>query len=274
MHMEKWDFRLLLSESQTGPWNMAIDEGIMNHIGAGDSPPTIRLYRWHPACLSLGLAQPVSDVNGLNLKKLGWDLVRRPTGGRAILHTDELTYAVIASAKHPLMAGSLLESYQRISQALLYAMHLLGVPAVATPEEQVQTRQQPKPICFEVPSNYEITCNGKKLIGSAQSRRNDAILQHGAIPISGDISRIVLALSATSQENEDNLRNKVLQRATTIKSILNRVISWEACSQAVISGFNSIGINFIPGELSELETLSIKQLHAEKYANSEWTNRI
>ena len=84
--------------------------------------PTLRLYAWEPACLSLGHAQPFADVDMARLKAHGWDVVRRVTGGRAILHTDELTYSVTGSAEEPVLAGGVLESYNRLAQALLFAI--------------------------------------------------------------------------------------------------------------------------------------------------------
>src|SRR3990172_11886293 len=105
-------WRLLITPPARGAWNMALDESILEHVqaGRGASLPTLRLYAWDPACLSLGHAQPFADVDTTRLKERGWEVVRRLTGGRAILHTDELTYSVIGSAKEPILAGSVLES--------------------------------------------------------------------------------------------------------------------------------------------------------------------
>jgi lipoate-protein ligase A len=108
---------------------MAADEAILETAARGQSNPALRLYAWSPPCLSLGYAQPISDVDLDQLSSLGWDLVRRPTGGRAILHTDELTYSVIAPLSEPRVSGSVLDSYQTLSQALLRALWQLGVPA-------------------------------------------------------------------------------------------------------------------------------------------------
>ena len=118
--MDSW--RLLLTPPARGAWNMAVDEAILENIGRGASLPTLRLYAWTPACLSLGHAQPFSDVDAVRLKQRGWDVVRRATGGRAILHTDELTYSVIAPLKEPRVEGGVLESYNRLAQALLTAV--------------------------------------------------------------------------------------------------------------------------------------------------------
>src|SRR5260221_10544445 len=107
---ERW--RLIVDSPCDGPTNMAIDEAILEAVGKGDAPPTLRLFAWEPACLSLGYAQPVADIARDRLAGNGWDLVRRMTGGRAILHTDELTYSVTLPQDHPLVAGTILDSYR------------------------------------------------------------------------------------------------------------------------------------------------------------------
>src|ERR1041384_4412874 len=131
-------WRLLITHTARGAWNMAVDQAILEHIGRGESLPTLRLYAWEPACLSLGHAQPFTDVDTARLQARGWELVRRPTGGRAILHTDELTYSVTGSAEEPLLAGSVLESYNRLAQALLFAVKSLGLP--------VEMKEQVSPV--------------------------------------------------------------------------------------------------------------------------------
>src|SRR5690349_12894602 len=97
--MSTW--RLLHTPASSGAWNMAVDEAILEHTGRGESHPTLRLYAWEPACLSLGHAQSFSDVDVPRLKAHGWEVVRRLTGGRAILHTEELTYSVTGGPDEP-----------------------------------------------------------------------------------------------------------------------------------------------------------------------------
>ncbi len=176
---------------------MAVDEAILDGVRSGVSPATLRLYAWEPPCFSLGYAQSAADVDQAVLERAGWHLVRRPTGGRAILHTDELTYSVIGPPEDPRLAGSVLESYRCLSKALLHALHLLGIPAEAHEKniEKPSGSPEANPVCFEVPSNYEITVGGKKLVGSAQARRRNGVLQHGSLPLVGDLTRIVQALA-------------------------------------------------------------------------------
>src|SRR5512134_3495582 len=163
--MKPW--RLIMTPAASGAWNMAVDEAILERAqaGRGESRPTLRLYAWEPACLSLGQAQPIADVDRARLQVRGWDVVRRVTGGRAILHTDELTYSVTGRANEPMLAGGVLESYSRLAQALLLAVKNLGLP-VEMKAGKANDHPIPNPVCFEVPSTYEITVSGKKLIGS------------------------------------------------------------------------------------------------------------
>ena len=119
--MENTIWRVMLTPPAPGPWNMALDEAILEGVGKKEVLPTLRLYAWQPACLSLGYAQSAKDVDQDQLHTCGWDLVRRPTGGRAILHTDELTYSVIAPLHEPRVYGNILESYRHLSMALLSA---------------------------------------------------------------------------------------------------------------------------------------------------------
>ncbi|MGE5221791.1 MAG: biotin/lipoate A/B protein ligase family protein, partial [Omnitrophica WOR_2 bacterium] len=121
-HYPRGAWRLIQTPPSRGAWNMAVDETLLEAIGRDSRQPVLRLYAWEPACLSLGYAQPGADADRESLRKNHWDLVRRPTGGKAILHTDELTYSVIGPATDPRLSGSILESYQRLAEALLAAL--------------------------------------------------------------------------------------------------------------------------------------------------------
>ncbi|WP_322508491.1 lipoate--protein ligase family protein, partial [Anaerolinea sp.] len=231
-------WRLLISPPARGTWNMAVDETLMEFCSQGQSLPVLRLYAWDPPCLSLGQAQPVQDVDFSALAQNGWDLVRRPTGGRAILHTDELTYAVIAPSTHEIMSGGLMESYMRISRFLLRALEHLAVPAVSQKEYAMPADANPKgPVCFEVPSNYEITVRGKKLIGSAQFRRKDSVLQHGSLPLFGDLTRITQALNHSSEAQRRESAHRLSARATTLEQVLGRQVTWQEAADAFIQAF-------------------------------------
>jgi lipoate-protein ligase A len=253
---------------------MAVDEAILEHIGRGEVPPTLRLYTWEPPCLSLGLAQPYADVDLPRLQQRGWEVVRRPTGGRAILHTDELTYSVIAAGSESAVTGTLLESYNRLAAALLRAVNAMGLKA-----DMKNTRRSSadasNPVCFEAPSAYEITVDGKKLIGSAQARRREGVLQHGSLPLAGDLSRITEALVFSSDRLRHAAAERLLQHAATVESILGRAVSWSAAAEAFIAAFESeLGIHLASSPVQESEARRADELVRDKYSHSSWTERV
>jgi len=269
--MTEW--RLLITPPARGAWNMAVDEAILEHIGRGESTPTLRLYAWTPACLSLGHAQPFADVDMQRLNDHGWEVVRRATGGRAILHTDELTYSVIAPSNEPRVEGSVLESYNRLAQALLLAVQTLELP-VEMKEGKPAEAFPLNPVCFEVPSTYEITVDGKKLIGSAQARKKEGVLQHGSLPLTGDLTRICQALVFENESAREIASQRLLERATTVESALGRTVTWDEAAQAFIHAFETqLGLNLVNGELSESESKRAEELVKEKYNHPSWTER-
>ena len=269
--MNPW--RLIITPPARGTWNMAVDEAILGSIGRGESPPTLRLYAWEPPCLSLGYSQPFADVDSARLQARSWEVVRRPTGGRAILHTDELTYSIAGSAEEPILAGGVLESYNRIAQALSLAVKDLELP-VEMKEGKPAEQGVSNPVCFEVPSTYEITVSGKKLIGSAQARKKEGVLQHGSIPLTGDLARICQALVFEDEEARENAAQRLLRSATTVESALGRAVAWETAAEAFIHAFESqLGLCFERGKLSDFELKRAEELVGEKYDHPSWTQR-
>lgn len=254
---------------------MAVDEALLDSIRQEQSLPCLRLYSWEPPCLTIGYAQPRSDIDQIKLKEFGWDWVRRPTGGRAILHTDELTYSVVVSSSEPRVAGGVLESYQRLSKALLAALCSLGLPAEAHPIPQAGSNQSNEPVCFEVPSNYEIVVGGKKLIGSAQARRKDVVLQHGTLPLWGDLARITDVLVYPDDQSRKNAAVRLLTHATTVESVLGTRISWDSAAKAFTEGFQiELDLELVQDDLSDREIKRTEQLMQEKYSHPAWLEHI
>ena len=276
MNFPKTKWRLVQSAAASGAWNMAVDEAILEAVHRGSAKPTLRLYAWSPPCLSLGYAQPSSDVDFEYLNASGWQIVRRPTGGRAILHTDELTYSIICPHSEPRAAGSVLQSYQRLSAALLGALQLLGIPAQALEKNsRKQNSGIQNPVCFETPSNYEITVSGKKIIGSAQARRREGILQHGSFPLFGDLTRITSALCFPDEASRTKAAARLLDHATTAEEILGHPLSWDTAAEVFILGFQqALNLELDPEELTPGELARAAELAEEKYAHSVWTRRV
>ena len=279
--MDIW--RLLITPPARGAWNMAVDESILEAMGSGKSLPTLRLYAWEPACLSLGYAQPLTDVDIPRLQARGWEMVRRPTGGRAVLHTEELTYSVITPLNEPRMAGTVLESYRRLAQALVQALNQLtgtsGIGAGGSPVQVNENSSAPNaptanPVCFEVPSTYEITIGGKKLVGSAQARRKEGVLQHGSLPLAGDLTRIIQVLTFPDEASRAHAAARLLSRATTVETALVRKVSWDEAARAYISAFKSVlALDLQPGCLTDDEKKRTEQLVRVKYEQPSWTDR-
>ncbi len=272
---ERW--RLILHPPHDGATNMAIDEAILCAVGSADVLPTLRLYAWSPACLSLGCAQHAADVDVDRLREQGWDAVRRMTGGRAILHGDELTYSVALPKTHALAAGGIVDSYRRLSAALLDALNAIGLAANTYKGGDSVTRS-PSAVCFEQPSDYEITADGKKLIGSAQARKHNSqhgvILQHGSLPLSGDLSRICDALSFCDAAEREAAKARVLARAITLETAIGRVVSWQTAAEALSAAFAArFDIHFVGSTLSAAERVHAEALRESRYAADTWTFR-
>ena len=271
--MRQW--RVIYDQTfQTGKRNMAIDGAILESVSAGEQLPTLRLYGWNPMCLSLGYGQRVREVDFEGLERHGWDVVRRPTGGRAILHGDELTYSVSLPIEHELAQGDVVESYRRISLALLNALQHLGLSPRSERQDDDKLKGPKSPVCFEVPSHYEITAGGLKLIGSAQVRRKEGILQHGSLPLCGDVARICEALAFDTPEDRQRQKEIVRERATTLEGTIKKPIAWQTAADAVARGFEErFDLNIIQDNLSFDEEQRMKELLVEQFDNPDWTHK-
>lgn len=273
-HVIRPTWRLIVHDAASGAWNMAVDEAIAQSAGSGESPSTLRFYAWAPPCLSLGRNQPLDEIDLERCAAHGVDIVRRPTGGRAILHTDELTYSVAAAPKDPVVAGAVLDAYHNLSVGLVAGLRRLGLVVQEAPGTN-RAGPYVSAACFEVPSAYEITAAGRKLMGSAQSRRVDWVLQHGSLPLTGDIARIVDYLRFGAEDEREALRVGLALRATTVRALLGREVAFREAAETMARGFaQALGIDLVPGDLGPEERTVAQGLVAEKYGNPEWTARL
>ena len=272
---EPADWRLIIEDApRSGSANMAVDHAIAEACAAGESLPTLRFYRWQPPAISLGRHQPLAEIDLEAAAAHGYDIVRRTTGGRAILHVDELTYSVAAPKSEPRVEGGVMDAYLRLSNALVTGLHLLGVPADKAGAE-TKVSKDVSAACFEVPSAYEITVGGRKLMGSAQSRRAGYVLQHGSLPLFGDITRLIPVLSLPGPQR-DLLTMQLAQRACTLNEVMGGsgadVIGFEQTADALKQGFEQVlNLQFKPGQLTPQEARRTAELLREQYANPEWT---
>jgi lipoate-protein ligase A len=266
-------WRLLNTGSADGATNMATDEAILTAVTEGRSPPTLRFFAWQPPCLSIGYNQAMEEVDITACQQAGVDVVRRPTGGRAILHTDELTYSIVAPQDEPQVAGGVVESYRRLSAGLVRGLRLLGVDVAQAGAGHGQDADV-SAACFDAPSAYEVTAGGKKLVGSAQVRRRGAVLQHGSLPLQGDITRICRYLVVPSEGRRQALRQELWARATSLELVLERLVLFAQVVEALVRGFSeALNLYLEPGELSQHELALVQRFRREKYTAEAWNFR-
>ncbi len=257
---------------------MALDEALWQHFAAqteaGAQPgPILRFYGWQPAALSLGYAQRAErEVNFKACEELGVEWVRRPTGGRAILHDfAELTYSLVGSIEDPQFSGGVLESYRKISGALVEGLRLLGVEAEMAEKDRRGHADAITSACFDAPSAYEITWQGRKIIGSAQARQHGAFLQQGTILLSVDVDKLFRVLELPARLDRAKTIAQVARRLTSIEEARRRTVSYEEAQQAFSQGFAThFGIALPQNELNSAEAALALELQAAKYDNLAW----
>ena len=246
-------WRVVLDEPLPGIENMARDAAVLERAEKSSRPfTTLRFYRWIIPTLSLGNKQDAAKTADLDFCRTnGIDIVRRPTGGGAVLHHLELTYSIVSNDKNHFPHQNILENYLLIAQALCRGLKLLDVPAEIVEHSQVNERhdnyiQNPVP-CFSSPSHYELLVKGKKIIGSAQKRLKSAFLQHGSIPNQFD-----WALQAGSMKAKvEPLREAM----TCISEHTSTVPGYRNLVEAFIQGFAEsfhVKVSLAPLDAAEL----------------------
>ena len=241
--MSTW--RLIIDGPADGAWNMAVDRAMLEALESGEAPPTLRLYRWKGPTVSIGRFQDPSDVDLGLCATRGIEVCRRPTGGRGVLHDDELTYAVVAGVADGLPPG-VGASYRALCGALVAAYRYLGVPAELTP----RPRGNPGAgACYLHATAADISLGIAKLSGSAQVWHHDACLQHGSYVRARDAA-LEAALFRLGEEGE-----RALVRGTrTLSEALGRRPSYPALRAAITRGFtDALGVSFEAGVLSTAE---------------------
>ena len=263
--------RLLVNEPTSGFLNMAIDESLLISCQRGEEPalfPTIRFYQWCTPTLSLGYAQRSSQaVDRHYCRGAGIKVVRRLTGGRAVLHHREVTYSVVACTDIPPFCRAISETYLLLSRAIMGAYTSLGIAAeLAGKGEGHRSASSPmtRSPCFYSPSRHELVYQGKKLVGSAQKRQRNSFLQHGSILLDFDPRLLLLA---TGQQPG----MKLPERVTSIKEILRRRVSPDELIEKLVASFQkTLRLKLLPGELTDRERDVAQKLCEEKYSQDAW----
>ena len=250
-------FRIIDTGVNNGFFNMALDETVMDFVRNGKTLPTVRFYQWSPLCVSLGYFQRLNEINVNNCKKLGINIVRRITGGKAVLHNNELTYSFIAP--QTFLPRSIIESYKIIATPILNALYQLGLKVSLTDKKIAIGSSS---FCFFEQSYYEININNKKIVGSAQARIKDVLLQHGSIML--DYSPEIFShIFNTKESNID--KNKIIKRVTSIRHEMQENINLSKLKSLLIENFErSLNIKTIKMKPTEDELLITESLK-EKY---------
>ena len=259
-------FRLLVTEALDGPLNMALDETLLLGRLAGAAPPTLRFFAWRPATISLGYGQPLDHrIDTAAASSLGIGLVRRPTGGSAILHEGpelELTYSVVAAAGDFVGAADLLQTYRWIGAALAAGINRIGAPVEMVPVQPSDPTAMPT-FCFARTGSYELEVGGLKVVGSAQRRQGAGFLQHGAVMLGAAPDR----LRRVFPTERDPLAGM-----TTLEAVLGRRPSFEETLTALADGFREVhGLELTPGGLAADEMERADALVRDKYGTERWT---
>jgi lipoyl(octanoyl) transferase len=224
-------FRCIDTPPAPGAWNMGVDRALVESVRAGGAP-TLRFYRWQPRCLSLGRHQPARGCYDLaRIAERGIDVVRRPTGGRAVMHHRELTYSAVVPVG---LLGSPRETYIAINQALVAGLRLLGVPAELQPRTSERAPSPSLAPCFAAPAEGEVVASGRKLIGSAQVRERRVLLQHGSLLLGPGQEELQELLAGTPASPH---REPAAERFVTLADFLPELPEWTRLTAALREGW-------------------------------------
>jgi lipoate-protein ligase A len=215
---------------------MAFDERMASELAGGRSLPTLRVYGWNPRAISVGRHQPTDAFDIPSLVRAGIDIVRRPTGGRAILHAHELTYSVAI----PSSEGGLREIYRRINLGILQGVRALGIDAglQETGADFRAAYADPTSVaCFSTSARSEVQFEGRKLIGSAQRRYGDVVLQHGSFLLDDSHREIARYLSAGDSPLAVAQRTLLEETTSDARAILGRHVGFSEAAEAIREGF-------------------------------------
>lgn len=273
-------WRLLRSGPCAPAMNMAVDEAVLTAVSQGASPPTIRFYGWNPPTLSIGYFQRAEEEVDLEqLREVGYGFVRRPTGGRAVLHDKELTYSIMVSEDYPGIPKRVTEAYRVLSEGLLHGFRLLGLDAhmvdLGSEEEREKYDAPGSAACFDSPSWYELVVEGRKAAGSAQVRHRGGLLQHGSILLDLDAEELFGLLRFRKPELQQRMLNGFKKRAVAINPLLTELgkdrIGYSEAEAAFRKGMESgLQIRLEEADLTPLEVGLAARLVEEKYGGEEW----
>jgi lipoate-protein ligase A len=268
---QQW--RFINTGNRDPAYNMALDEAMLLHHEAGDALPTLRVYGWTTPTLSLGYAQKTwQEVNLAACQQCGVSVVRRPTGGRAVLHDCEVTYSVVLPTTLSLGPATLTAHYRRIGLALAAALQRLGL---AVHLERARLSAHPRraavsPACFAAIARYELSATGKKIVGSAQKRLQHTFLQHGSMPLRMERQRLFQCLQVPPEQRAA-LVQEAFMTMTAINEIAPSPVTAHMLHGALREGFSGVfGVEIVASPLCPAEERLAGELYTTKYTSPVW----
>ncbi|HEY7418074.1 MAG TPA: biotin/lipoate A/B protein ligase family protein, partial [Ktedonobacteraceae bacterium] len=252
---------------QNAALNMAIDEAILLHHIEGKVPPTLRVFRWDQPSISLGRFQNVEREIAADLcEQRGIALVRRPTGGRAVYHRDEVTYSIVIGKRDGVPSG-VVAAYAYLAQGLIAALQVLGVRAELS---EGRASKRPSAACFASSTQADLTSGGFKLVGSAQVWKDESLLQQGSLPLDDRSSEFFALLHYPDEQARQAALEQYCQGTTPLHTFVPAT-SWDETAQAFRKGFSTaLNATFITEELTRSEWEMAQRLVEEKYCKLIW----
>lgn len=261
-------WRFIDSGPCNASFNMALDESLAVSVRGRESPPVLRIYSWGKPSVSIGCFQKSEDIDFVFCEKQGIPVVRRPTGGRALLHYNDITYSFSSRTTDGIFKSELLESYRKISCAFEIAFKKAGIFAEIKllKDKKRSFKKTNNPLCFESISYAELSVNNKKIIGSAQKRWNDCLLQQGSIPITTNCILIQKIFSLNKAQYS-------IENFTTLKYLMPEIKIEEFKEIIKISFEQIFDIKFIDCQPTKKEILFAKEIENTKYLSDKWTRK-
>ena len=257
---ETW--RLIDSGKCDPAFNMALDEALALSVRLGSSPPVLRFYGWKFPSVTLGCFQKIADIDLEYCMAREIPVVRRPTGGRAILHDAELTYSFSARTDLDFFSGGLIDSYQSISEAFRKALHHIGLQADVRREREKGAILAGSPLCFQSSSYGEVLLNGRKIVGAAQKRWSDGLLQQGTLPYRHN-EELMLRICRVSR---DDLRRCM----TGIREALPELDEGRLKDALTAAFEDRFGVRLVASSPSPAEAQQAEVLLEQKYLLDSW----
>jgi len=269
--MVKW--RFLDTGKENAFFNMALDEAILDAVGKDASPPTFRLYEWNPDAVTFGYSQNIDRLINIECCRAdGVDITRRLTGGRTVFHKNEIAYSVIGSIDDPCFGGNIIDTYQSINKVLVESFNLLGIDAKIDrggTEKGVPNSNRRLLPCFLITSKFEITLDGKKIVGSAQRRFNGLFLQQGSILIGPGQERIINYMKDNELASE--FKKRLSDWPIHLKSKFNNNLNIISLKRSILNVFKKTtdaGYEFEYPTQKELKHAD--RLIEERYKSKGW----